>query len=225
MDIIKRIRLAGLIMLIGMVAGIFSVAPVIDSADYLKEAFRQSNQVIVAAIFQFTLSLTYMGFAVLIYPVIKKFSDSLSLGFLSFRILAVSVSIIGTILLLSLLTLSEVFVQNESPNTLDFEALGTILKSTRDTINHIFMVLLLCVGNIMLYILFIKARLMFRWILIWGIGGSILSGIASIFVLFGAIEIITTQYLILNVPTAAFEVFLGIWLMTKGLNRKIIGSL
>ncbi|RIH62757.1 DUF4386 domain-containing protein [Mariniphaga sediminis] len=169
MDIIKRIRLAGLIMLIGMVAGIFSVAPVIDSADYLKEAFRQSNQVIVAAIFQFTLSLTYMGFAVLIYPVIKKFSDSLSLGFLSFRILAVSVSIIGTILLLSLLTLSEVFVQNESPNTLDFEALGTILKSTRDTINHIFMVLLLCVGNIMLYIFFIKARLMFRWILIWGI--------------------------------------------------------
>ncbi|WP_372933056.1 DUF4386 domain-containing protein [Mariniphaga sediminis] len=225
MDIIKRIRLAGLIMLIGMVAGIFSVAPAIDSADYLKEAFRQSNQVIVAAIFQFTLSLTYMGFAILIYPVIKKFSDSLSLGFLSFRILAVSVSIIGTILLLSLLTLSEVFVQNESPNTLDFEALGTILKSTRDTINHIFMVLLLCVGNIMLYILFIKARLMFRWILIWGIGGSILSGIASIFVLFGAIEIITTQYLILNVPTAAFEVFLGIWLMTKGLNRKIIGSL
>lgn len=225
MDIIKRIRLAGLIMLIGMIAGIFSVAPAIDSANYLTEASRQSNQVIVAAIFQFTLLLTYIGFAILIYPIIKKFSDSLSLGFLSFRILAVSVSVIGTILLLSLLTLSEVFVQNESSNTLDFEALGTILKSTRDAVNHIFMVLLLSVGNIMLYILFIKAKLIFRWILIWGIGGSILSGIASVFVLFGAIEIITTEYLILNVPTAAFEVFLGIWLMTKGLNRKIIGSL
>lgn len=222
MNIIKKIRLAGLLILVGMIAGILSVAPSIDSTDYLTEASQNYNLVIIAAIFQFTLSLTYIGFAILIYPIVKNFGDSLSIGFLSFRILAVSVSVIGTVLLLSTLALSELFVQNSAEGTSIFSTLGIVLKSTRDAINHIFMVLLLCSGNIILYILFLKTKLMPRWIALWGIGAAILSILASGLILFKVVDIITPEYLIINVPTALFELFFGIWLIIKGFNRNIV---
>ena len=219
MDITKKTRLAGLLILIGMIAGILSVAPAIDSTDYLTEASNNSTQVIIAAIFQFILSLSYIGFAILIYPIIKNFRESLSIGFLSFRILAVSVSVIGTVLLLSTLTLSELFVQNTSESIAIFSTLGIVLKSTRDAINHIFMVLLLCSGNIILYILFFKMKIIPSWLSIWGISAAILSMLASGLILFNVVDIITPEYLILNVPTALFEVFLGLWLIIKGFDR------
>lgn len=222
MDKIKKTRLAGLLIIIGMISGIFSVAPAIDSIDYLTEASQNSSEVILAAIFQFILSISYIGFAVLIYPIIKHFNRSLAIGFFSFRIIAISVSVIGTILLLSTLTLSEYFVQNAPQETTYFSILGLVLKDTRDTINHIFMVLLLCSGNIILYILFISTSLMPRWIAIWGIGAAILSMFASGLILFNMMEIITPEYLSLNVPTALFELFLGGWLIFKGFNKNII---
>lgn len=223
MDKIKKTRLAGLLIIIGMIAGIFSVAPAIDSIDYLTEASQNSSEVILAAIFQFILSTSYIGFAILIYPIIKELNSNLAIGFFSFRIVAVSVSVIGTILLLSTLTLSEYFVQNSAPqDTSFFSILGIVLKDTRDTINHIFMVLLLCSGNIILYILFFNTRVMPRWIAIWGIGAAILSMFASGLILFNVIEIITPEYLSLNVPTALFEMFLGGWLIFKGFDKNII---
>ncbi len=218
MNIRNKVRLAGLLNLAGMIAGVFSVAPAIDSTDYLTEASQNYSQVVVAAIFQFILSLTYIGFTILIYPVVKNLSDSLSIGFLSFRILAVSVSVIGIVLLLSTLTLSEFFVQNALEDVSTFSTLGIVLKSTRDAINHIFMVLLLCSGNIILYILFFKTKIIPRWIALWGMGAATLSIFASVLILFNAVDIITPEYLIINVPTALFELFFGGWLIIKGFN-------
>src|SRR5690606_38287895 len=117
----------------------------------------------------------------------------------------------------AILFLSEEFVQNASPSLPVFKALGSVLKTTRDMINHVFMVIMLCMGNIMLYLLFIKSRLLPRWMSIWGIAGSILSVIASVLVLFGIADIITPEYLLLNAPTGLFELVFGVWLMVKGL--------
>ncbi|WP_321345190.1 DUF4386 domain-containing protein [uncultured Draconibacterium sp.] len=221
MDITKKIRLSGLLILVGIIAGIFSVAPSIDSIDYLTEASKNSNQIIVATIFQFILSLTYIGFAILIYPIIKNFSTSMSIGFLSFRIMAVSVSVIGIILLLAILALSNSFVQNTAQDPAIFASIGNILKNTRDGINHIFMVLLLCGGNFFLYILFLKAKLVPIWLSIWGVFGIVLSIMSGVLLLFGLVEVITVEYLVLNVPTALFEIVLGFWLLIKGFNLKI----
>lgn len=106
MDSIKKVRLAGIFILAGMCLGIFSVAPAIDSKNYLAEAAKNSNQVVFAAIFQYVMSLAYMGVAILLYTEIKRFGKSLSIGFLSLRIIAASLSIIGTALLLSILALN-----------------------------------------------------------------------------------------------------------------------
>ncbi len=223
MNLLKHnTRIVGFLFIVAMIAGVFSVAPAIDSTKYLIEATTNSNQVIVASVFQFIMSLSYIAIAILLYPIIKKFGNSLAIGFLSLRIIAATLMIFGTILLLSILSLSQESTNYLSQNNSDLEVLGNVLKSTRDYVNHIFMVLILCASNIMLYILLIKSKLVPKWISVWGLIGAVLSIIASFLVLFQVIEIITTKYIALNVPTALLELILGIWLIVKGFDKRVL---
>lgn len=222
MDSIKEIRAAGLLLLVGMAAGIFSVAPAIDSENYLTEAAEHSTQTILAAVFQLVMSLAYIGFAILLYPAIKRFGKSLSVGFLSFRIIAASLSIIGTILLLSTLALSQQYSKNPLPDPSGLEVTGNVLKISRDYINHVFMILVLCIGNLMLYVLLFQSKLIPQWLSVWGMAGAFLSVAASILVLFQKVDIITYEYLALNVPAAIQELMLGVWLIIKGFDKGMI---
>ena len=223
MDLVKRkTRFAGLLFIAGMVCGIFSVTPAIDSAEYLTEAAANSNQVIIGAVFQFIMSLAYIGIVILLYPHIRRFGRSLAIGFLSFRIIAATLVIFGTILLLSILALSQEFVKYLPQSTSYFGALGNVLKTSRDYINHVFMILVLCTGNFMFYILLIKSKLIPQWLSVWGLIGVMLSAIASVLVLFRIVDIITPEYMILNVPTALQELILAIWLIVKGFDNKVL---
>lgn len=123
-------------------------------------------------------------------------------------------------MLLSILILSQEFVKSPSLNTSEAEIIGSVLRSTRDYINHVFMILFLCIGNLMFYILLLRSKLIPKWLSIWGLFGNSLSVVASLLVLFQVIEIITSEYLALNVPTAIQELILGIWLMIKGFNKR-----
>ncbi|WP_130736278.1 DUF4386 domain-containing protein [Flavobacterium sp. J27] len=225
MEILKnKIKLAGLLIIMGMVAGILSISPSVDSVNYLTEAAANFNQVIMSALFQFILFLMYLGFAIVLYPIIKKYNKSLALGFLSFRIIAGVVLLIGTVVLLSILVLSQEYAENTLENLRVLEALGNVLKTTRDYTNHVFMVFVLSIGNLMLYVLFLKSKLIPKWLSVWGLLGGILSIIASTLLLFKIIDVITVEYLVLNVPTALFEIVLGFWLLLKGFSKEHIIS-
>jgi uncharacterized protein DUF4386 len=214
-------RIAGILLIVGLIVGIFSVAPVIDSTEYLSGAAENPNQVIIAAVFQFIMSLAYLGFALFLYPILKNKNQGLALGFLSFRIIASTLIITGTIILLSILALSQEYVRILPQDSSNFEALGYFLKSVRDLINHVFMILVLCLGNMLFYIIMMKSRFIPLWLSIWGGVGALFSVLASLLVLFGSMEIITSGYLILNIPTALLEFVLAGWLILKGFDKTI----
>jgi hypothetical protein len=214
-------KISGILIFVGFIAGILSVAPVVDSTEFLSRAAENSNQVIVGAVFQFIMALAYLGFALFLYPILKKMDQGLALGFLSFRIIASTLIITGTIILLSILAVSQEYVRILPQESSNFEALGFLLKSVRDLINHVFMILVLCTGNMLFYILMIKSKLIPLWLSIWGAVGALLSVLASLLVLFGSIDIITSGYIILNIPSALLELVLALWLIIKGFDKSI----
>lgn len=59
-------------MIAGLVAGLFSVVPVIDGADYLAKASANENQVLAGAFFQLLMVAAYVGVPVLMYPILSK---------------------------------------------------------------------------------------------------------------------------------------------------------
>ncbi|RLC58181.1 MAG: hypothetical protein DRH89_01710 [Candidatus Cloacimonadota bacterium] len=63
----KTAIITGTLIIVGMVAGILSVVPSVESSDYLTEVSVSQNQVLTGAFFQFTLVPIYIGFALLLY--------------------------------------------------------------------------------------------------------------------------------------------------------------
>jgi hypothetical protein len=57
------------------------------------------------------MTAAYLGMAITLYPVLKKHNESLALGYVGFRIVAVAFIVIGVILLFLLLTLSQEYVK------------------------------------------------------------------------------------------------------------------
>jgi hypothetical protein len=188
----------------------------------LNEAATNAHQVRMGATFQFIMALAYMGIGILLYPILKSFDRSLAIGFLSFRMIAATLVIVGTIVLLSILALSQEYARYLPQSLVYLEASGNVLKATRDYINHVFMILVLCMGNLLLYLLLIRSKLIPKWISLWGIIGNLLSAVASVLILFQVLDIISTPYILLNVPTAVQELILAIWLLTKGFDGKVL---
>lgn len=58
-------RIVGKLFVAGMVAGIFSVVPVIDGANYIVKAFTNENQVLMGTFFQLLMVVSYVGIPIL----------------------------------------------------------------------------------------------------------------------------------------------------------------
>jgi hypothetical protein len=221
MDFNKGIRLTGGLLLAGLATGIGSIAPAIDSAAYLTEAARHPVQTTVAACCQFIMSVTCLGVGVLLFSRLSIFDNTLAIAFLGSRIIAATLSIGGAILLLSILTLSGEYSQHPGQHAA-LAALGHVLRTSRDHVNHGFMVVVLCSGNCMLYLLLFRLNLIPRWLSLWGMSGNILSVFASMLFMFQQVAVNDDGYLALNAPTALQEATLGVWLIRKGFNQRAI---
>lgn len=211
---------AGWLYIIGIVAGLLSVAHAVDAPDYLIKASAQANQVILAAFFHVLMAPAYVGIAISLYPVLKQFNPYLALGFASFRIIAGVFIIIGVVLLLLILTLSQEFVSAGTPGASFFQVVGGLLQAGRDLVNHVAMILAVSFGGLMFYIMLYQTKLIPRWLSSWGLVGTILAILASLLVMFRIIGIITTIYIVLNIPMALQEMVLAVWLIAKGFNGK-----
>jgi hypothetical protein len=195
-----------------------SIAPAVDASDYLLKASANANQVLLGALFQFIMTIAYVGFAITLYPILRKQMESLALGFLSFRIIAAVLNIIGFISLLLILSLSEQYVKTGTPDSSYFQTLGDLLRTGRDFVNHVAMILATSAGGLMFYLLLFKTKLIPRWLSLWGFIGTLFTIFASILIMFQKIEIITSTYIVLNLPLILLEIVLAIWFITKGID-------
>ncbi|MFA5772908.1 MAG: DUF4386 domain-containing protein [Thermoplasmata archaeon] len=221
----KKLIIAGAFYIIGTIAGILSIAPAIDASDYLYKASANANQVLFGALFQFIMTIAYLGFAITLYPILRRYNESLALGFLSFRVIASVLNIIGFVSLLLLLSLSQEFVKAGTTDLSYYQTLGNLLRSGRDFVNHIAMILTLSVGSLMFYFLLYQTKLTPRWLSLWGLIGTTFTILASLLIMFNIIDIITTIYIVLNLPLILLEIVLAIWFIAKGFNSQVLNSI
>jgi hypothetical protein len=211
--------IAGALYLLVFVAGILSIARTVDKSDYLTEPALHSKQVYKAACFQFLMALFYTGIAVVLYPMLTLYNETLALGFLSFRIIAALFTAIGTIVLILIVKLSQEYIKAGTSNTVYYQVIGSLLKTSRDLINHVVMIIMLCIANILLYATLLQSDLIPMWLSVWGIVGSSIAIMASILVMIRSIDVLTTMYVTLNAPIALQEIVFAIWLIVVGFKQ------
>lgn len=212
----KQTIVAGALYIIGTIAGVLSIAPSIDASDYLVKASANANQVLLGGLFQFMMTIAYAGFAITLYPILRKSKESLALGFLGFRMIAAVLNTIGFVILLMILSLSQEFVNAGSPDSSYFLTIGDLLRSGRDYVNHVAMILTSGFGSLLFYILLYQSKLIPRWLSLWGLAGTIFTVLGSFLIMFNIIDIITISYIILSLPLLVLELILAIWLIAKG---------
>lgn len=208
--------LTGMLYLLVFIAGLLSIARAVDHPDYLIKAAKHSWQVRKAAFFQFLMAVFYTIIALLLFPVLKTHNETLAYGFLAFRIIAAALVIVGTGILLRILRLSQQYAKHNSPTTVNYKPTGDKLKTARDFINHVAMIIMLCLSSIMLYTVTLQSGLIPTWLSVWGIAGAAIAILASIFVWLKYVKIISPTYMLLNIPLALQEFVFAVWLIWEG---------
>jgi len=214
----KSAVITGLLFLTGLVTGIFSVVPVIDGADYLVKASTNESQVLLGAFFQLLMIVAYVGIPILMYPILSKFHKGLALGSVAFGIISGVFIIIGVIILLLLLTLSQEFAKAGALNGSYVQTLGALLREGRDLVNHVATTLAFVLAMFLFNCIFYQTKIVPRWLSVLGLIGSTLSILASLLFMIRFIGLDAT-YMMLNFPIALQQLLLAIWLIMIGFKR------
>ncbi|MCY9762334.1 DUF4386 domain-containing protein [Paenibacillus alvei] len=214
----KSTVMVGLLFIVGLVAGICSVVPVIDGADYLVNASTNESQVLIGAFSQLLMVVAYVGIPILLYPIISKHHKSLALGSVACGIIAGVFIMIGVIILLLLLTVSQEFATVDALNVSYFHTLGELLRDGRDLVNHVATTLAFVLAMFLFTCIFVQTKIVPRWLSVPGLIGSALSILASLLFMIRVIGL-DAAYMMLNIPIAIQQLVLAIWLIVKGFNR------
>ena len=95
-----------IIAAITSIIGLKLYEPVLNNSDYLILGAKHANQIVLGAFFELILICTAIGIAIMLYPYLKKYNESWAMGYVCFRMLEVVFILIGTISVLTLISLS-----------------------------------------------------------------------------------------------------------------------
>ncbi|MBT4711370.1 MAG: DUF4386 domain-containing protein [Alphaproteobacteria bacterium] len=217
----RKISIAvGVLFIIGTVSGVFSagvLVPVLDVQNDLSNVASAGNEVILGVFLLMVMSVALIAIAVVIFPILKKQSEAIAVGYVAARILEVTPFIIGIFVLLAFSKVSQDFVSAGAPAGSMFLGLAGSLNAIFNWTAVIGGQIIFSLTAVVLNYSFFKSRIVPRWISVWGLLGAPLmlaSGVIDV-AGFEASQVITIGFV---VPLALNEMVLAIWLIVKGFN-------
>ena len=212
-------KIIGTFFILATAMGILNtgmLGPLLASSDYLVGMSESSGLVMTSTFLNLIMAGAVVVIAVLIYPILKRTSETLAIGYLAARIIEGTVLAIGGIAWLGLASLGNEFVQAGTPDASHFQTLGDMLVTVSTSAFTLGSETVFGVTALILNYVFIKANLVPKWISIWGlIGGALLLTLGAMKTLgvpYSAVEIAFIA------PIALNEMVLAVWLIAKGFN-------
>ena len=167
-------------------------------------------------------ALAAPGVAIVLYPVLRRFSEGLALGAVAFRIIEGVFYALGMAILWSLSTLSRQFVDAGSPADQHDAALGNTMLAQYHWLVDAGLLLAFSLGGLMYYVVFYRSRLIPTWLSAWGIAGAVLLMVAGVLVVFSVIAPLSAGQIVLAAPIGVQEMVLAVWLIVKGFNPSVL---
>jgi hypothetical protein len=220
--------MAGAFFIIAAVAAVVGLAlygPVLTDPRYIVTASGSDMRVLLGAFCEVILAIAVIGTAVTLYPVVRRQSEGIALGYVAGRIVEAVVIVAGIISLLSVVTLRQDFAGAAGAQAAAPVAVGRSL-----VVIHAWTFLLgpglaIGVNTLVLAYLMYRSRLVPRIIAAIGLIGGPLIFASSAAVLFGLYEQVSIWGLLAAVPVSAWEMSLAVWLIVKGFKPAAIASL
>ena len=220
--------LAGILYILGTVAGLTSVAfteSILSAPDYLTSISANEISVFAGALLELVMGVSLACMALVVYPVLKRFDPRFALGYIGARLVEAVIFIIGVVSLLSLVTLSREFVAAGASVAAHFQTMGKLLLEVRDWGGHVVLdVAVFPLGALLFYFVLYRARLVPRWLSGWGLIGAVLYWAAAPLVMFDLITPFNATHIALQAPLGVQEMVLAVWLIVKGFDMSVIAA-
>jgi uncharacterized protein DUF4386 len=84
--------------------------------------YPHSTQVVVGTLIAHINDAAIIGYAVLLFPVLKRFSEPLALGYVAFKLVEATMLLVGAATLLSLIALSQKYLAAGAADASHFQA-------------------------------------------------------------------------------------------------------
>ena len=196
---------------------------ILNAPDYLVNVSANKTQWIIGMLFYLINCAAVVVIPIMLFPIFKKHNEALALGYVGARIIESVTLIVGLISLLSLLTLSQEYVQAAAPDASYFQTLGTSLLAVSDWSHVLGAMIVFSLGALILNYLLYRSKLIPRFISVWGLIGATLLLAAGLLGMFG-LSPSSTISIFLTLPIGLNEMVLAVWLIGKGFNSSAIAS-
>jgi hypothetical protein len=217
----KTAAIVGLLYIIGTVAGIFSLiftGPILEEADYLTQISAKPNQIIMGALFVLIMGLALAMVAVLLFPVLRRYNETLAVGYVVFRGALEAATYLALVLgWLALPLISQEYIKATAADAAFFQSLGDLVLAAHGQISHVLTIVFI-LGALMFYYMLYESKLVPRWLSGWGLLAAIPYFVSGVSGLFGSLSPMSTIQMVLVLPLAVQEMVLAIWLIVKGFN-------
>jgi len=184
------------------------------------------TQIAVGAFLEILLVIANVGTAVVLFPIIKRQSESMSLGYVASRTLESTVIVIGIVSVLTVVKLRQ-----DVAGAVGADKASLILTGRQLVAFHNWTFLLgpsFCAafGNgILLGTVMYRSALVPRRLALLGVVGGPLAFIAAIGALFNVYDQNSAAQSVLTIPEILWEVSLGVYLVVKGFTATGLSAL
>jgi hypothetical protein len=219
----RRIALtAGVLFLITFITAIpalYLFQPVLDDPGGYIAGAGADNRIFLGAFLELLLIIANVGTAVVLYPILKRQSETLALGYVTARLVECTLIAIGLVSVLAVVSL------RQDAAGADAGSLGVALAAVKDWTFLLGPGFVVGVGNgLLLGYLMYRSGLVPRGMAVLGLIGGPLICLSGIAVLFDVFEYAGTGQGIATIPEFLWELSLGIYLTVWGFKPSPIAS-
>lgn len=215
----KTAAVVGVLFILGTVPALLSLPLALNTVsapDHLIAISTNEGQMIIFTAIKFIMGIACAGIGLALYPILKKYHEGLAFGAAGFRVIEGMVSVVGALLYVALLALSQEFVKAGAPASSYFQTADVVINAGIGWLRDAAMLLTFGIGALMYYVAFYQYRLVPRWLSVWGLAAIILTIISALLVMFHLIPPAGTIQIILNLGILPQELVLAVWLIVKG---------
>ena len=216
----KIARITGVLFVITYITSIpafFLYGPLLNDPRYLLGGGAADNGASLGALLELILIVANIGSAVVLYPVVKRVSEILALGFVTARVIESAFIAVGILSVLSLMTLRQEAAAGADAGSL--LAVGQSLVAVQSWTFLLGPGFVVGIGNglILGYLMYRSGLVPRRLALLGLIAGPVLLA-RFVGILFGVFEPGSVLGGLMVVPEFIWELAFGIWLIVKGFN-------
>lgn len=219
-------RVAGILFIVATVAFSVSVVvlePVLGAQDYLASVSSSGLRVAAGTLLELINHIAVVGIAVVIYPILRRFSERFAVGYVAARSIESVLFAVGTMHLIALANVSHAFVSAGAPPASYFHTLGEMLLAGHDWDNAALLFTAFSLGALILNYVLFRTRLVPRWLCGWGLVAAALILAARLMVMSG-LQLTAIAVFMMDAPIMLQEMVFAVWLIIKGFNVAVLSE-